>query len=140
MISSAILIFALTTTHSFASEVSFNCQATNADGRRYDYLRIAHDGTTIKNLFINTYQLITDGKPIGNNMESSSAFDIKVGELQKRREGVLELDVSLQDYSDVQSWKIDLSDDAHEAAVIETFQSSDGDGLPHVSAVVLNCK
>ena len=124
----------------FAQEVSFHCETKLGNSTPRSYLKITYENQTIKNLMIDGYTIIKGSKKLTDGAIGLSVFNVVVGNLIANADGSQELNVSLQDYSDLQSWKIVMSESSNEVAVLSTFQSSDGDDKLHVDAVSPICK
>ena len=90
-------------------------------------------------LTLGQYGIVKASAVVEDEKIGHSVFGVSVGKIRKSG-GLQKFSANLQDYSDVMSWDVIVSPEAGEAVVISHFQSSDGDDLPHVSAVNLQCK
>jgi hypothetical protein len=110
-------------------------------GKQYDYLKISYKSNMqIDELKIQNYQLVKDGVTLPDSEIGRSVFGVNVSPLTASEDGTLQIEMSLHDYSAISSWKAVLSPATLEAAVVTTYQSSDGDDLLHVGTQSLKCE
>lgn len=128
-------------TTSFSLAAPLDCQLPDSrPNDADDYLQVSLQNHQIQNLFIGGYQVIVNGKQVSDHEIGESVFNVSVTPVVVDDNETKRFKVTLQDYSDVQSWEIVVNETTKEAFVAFGFQSSDGDGLFHITEVKLICK
>lgn len=116
---------------------TYNLDCTMPNGSP---VKIAVKDGQIQELTIEAYTVIRGGKQLSDQEIGRQVFDVKVDGPHIRRNGRQSIKLSLQEYSDKQSWRILISKGGRKATLNKYYQSSDGDGLPHHSRIKLTCQ
>jgi hypothetical protein len=107
-------------------------------------IQVTHRGQQLIALKIGGYEIVRNGKQRKDREIGHSVFNVKVGGLKFIEDRLATIYVSLQNYSDQESWKIFLEYDGrmdigYRAVINSFFKSSDGDDRLHVNALVMSC-
>jgi len=121
------------------SSFLLSCKIRGGDAR-YKALILSLENGKVMNLTVDGYAVVAKGVQANDQAIGPSVFGVNVGAPLQGEDGVIKLEVSLRDYSDVMSWELRVSPATKEAAMISYFESSDGDGLEHVISSGLDCE
>lgn len=110
-------------------------------------IQFNYEDTKIHDLTVDGYTVIKDAKIQPDDQIGQSVFDVKVGKISKVNDRQIKLDLSLQDYSDEQSFAITLIGDNEfgeekylfKAVMISTLFTSDGDSQLHTTPEIFDC-
>jgi hypothetical protein len=116
-------------------------------GNPNNTLELVHAHLAITTETIGGYLVVKDGKQVADQSTASMVFNIDAGPLMFHAGGQqIELTASLQDYSDIMSWRVflqadatDLPDTVFSGVMLSIYQSSDGDDLLHPDQALLTC-
>jgi hypothetical protein len=122
-----------------AGSYSWSCSAGNEK-----VLDVTLVNSQLKTLFVDGYEIVREGNLLSNREIGPQVRRVHLNPVSILSTAQAEIEVSLQDYSDIQGWKAQLAiNDVNavsgSAILFRTFQSSDGDDELHTSTEFLEC-